>query len=99
MGGGGGMSLDHFKLRFTGMSSGVDGASWVNIACICRVLAILYICWVIAFEPMGVSLWCMHRVCMAQLSILGSICIFDGIVGSTYVMVAALHLEVGPIAM
>ena len=57
------MSLDHFVLWFTGVSCGEGGAIWVNIAGICRVLAILYICWGHLFDPMGVPLWCMHTMC------------------------------------
>ena len=72
------------------MSCGVGGAGWANIVGICRVLAILYIHWVYSFDPVGMPLWCMHRVCMARFSILGSICNSDGIVGSSYVMVSAL---------
>ena len=84
------MSLDHFILWFTEVSCGVGGAGWANIVGICRVLALLYICWVHSFDPVGVSLWCMHRVCIARFSILGSIGNSGGIVGSSYVMVLAL---------
>jgi hypothetical protein len=34
------VSLDHFILRFTGVSSGVGGVGWVKIAGICRVATI-----------------------------------------------------------
>ena len=34
----------------------------MNIADICRVLAILYICWVYPSNLVGVSLWWTHSV-------------------------------------
>ena len=46
--------------------------------------------WVYSFDPMGVILWCMHNIRMAQLSILGSIRNYGGIVGSSYMMVSSL---------
>ena len=61
---------------------------------ICRVLAILSNCWVYSFDQVGVPLWCMHSVCMAQLSTLGSIRSSGGIVGSSYVMMSPLKCAI-----
>ena len=58
------------------------------------MLAILYICWVYSFDPVGVPLCCTHRMCMARFSIIGSIRSSDGIVGSSYVMVSALKCAI-----
>ena len=62
---GGYVSLDHFVLRFTGVSFGVGGAVWMNIAVICRVLAMRSIHRLYSHDPMDVVLWCMHRIWMA----------------------------------
>ena len=59
---GGGVSLALFVLRFIGVSIGVDGAAWLNIVEICKVLAMMFICWVCSSDPMGVFLWCMHSI-------------------------------------
>ena len=83
VGEGGYVSLVHFVLRFTKVSSGVGGAIWLNISGICRVLAIFFICWVYVSDPMGVFLWCMHSICIARFSVLGSIRSSGGIVGSS----------------
>ena len=86
------MSLDHFILRFTGVFCGVGGACWVNIADICRVLAILYICWVYPSD-LGACL-CGGRLECRMAFYLGSICRSGGIVGSSYVMVSSnLNLD------
>ena len=55
-GGGGYVSLVHFVLRFTNVSSGLSGAIWLNILGICSVLAISFICWVYVSIPMGIFL-------------------------------------------
>ena len=81
--GGGYVSLDHFLLRFTGVAIGVGGAAWLNIAGICRVLAMLFIYWVYSFDPMGAFLWCTHSIWMAQLFVLGLVRSSGGIVGSS----------------
>lgn len=65
----------------------VGGVGWVNIADICRVLAILCICWIYSSDPVGVPLWWTHKVCTSWLSILGSSCISGGFIGSSYVIV------------
>ena len=72
------------------MSIGEGGVAWWNIVEIYKVLAILFICWVCFFDPIGVFLWCMHSIWIAQLSILGSIHNYGGIVGSSQVMMSAL---------
>ena len=46
---GGYVSLTHFVLRFTRVAIGVGGAPWLNIAGICKVLAMSFICWVYSF--------------------------------------------------
>ena len=43
-GGGGYLSLVHFVLWFTKVSSGISGAIWLNISGIRSVLAISFIC-------------------------------------------------------
>ena len=58
------------------------------------VLAIVYIYWLYPPALVGVSLWWTHRVYMVQLSALGSMCSFGGIVGSLYVMVLALKCAI-----
>lgn len=55
------MSLAHFGLHFTRVSLGVGGAIWLDIVEICKLLAMSFICWACLSNPMGVSLWCMHR--------------------------------------
>ena len=82
-GGGGYVGLAHFVLRFTRVSIGVGGAAWLNIAVICRVLAMSFICWVYSSNPMGIFLWCTHSIWITWLSILGSIRSSSGIVGSS----------------
>ena len=67
------MSLVHFVLQFTKVSSGVCGVIWLNMSGIHSVLAIFFICRVYVYVPMGVFLWCMHNICIARLSVLGSI--------------------------
>ena len=42
--GGGYVSLVHSVLRFTWVPNGVGGAIWLNIAVICKVLAMSLIC-------------------------------------------------------
>ena len=54
------MSLDHFVVRFIRVFIGVGGVILVNIAGICRILAMTSIWWVYSLDPMGVVLWCMH---------------------------------------
>ena len=54
------------------------------------MLAITSIWWVYSLDPMGVILWCMHNVRMARFFILGLICNYGGIVGSSCMMVSTL---------
>ena len=61
----------------------MGGATWLNIEGICRVLAMSFICWVYSSDPMGVFLWCTHSIWMVQLFVIGSICNYGGIVGSS----------------
>ena len=91
-GGGGYVSLDHFVLRFIGVSfTSVGGAVCVNIMDICRVLAMVSICWFLSISYlMGVFSWCMQSTWMARLYVLGSIFVPGGIVRSLYVMVSTL---------
>ena len=61
-GGGGHMSLDHFVLRFIGVFRDVGGATCVNIARICRLLAMVFICYVCLSDPINVFLWCVQSI-------------------------------------
>ena len=67
---------------------------WVNIADIFRANAILCICWVYHFDPVGVHSWWTHSVCMAWPYVLGSVGSYGGIVGSSYVMVSTLKCAI-----
>jgi hypothetical protein len=84
------MSLDHVVIRSIGVFIGVGGVILVNIAGICRMLAMTSIWWVYPLDPTGVVLWCMHYMWMERLFVLGSVRNYGGIVGSLYTMVSTL---------
>jgi len=75
---GGYVSLAHIVLRFTRAAISMGGATWLNVAGICRVLAMSLISWVYSSHPMGMFLCCTYSIWMARLYVLGSIPNYGG---------------------
>ena len=46
-------TLDHCVLRLIEKSTRVGGAAWLNIAENCKVLAMVFICWIQSSDSMG----------------------------------------------
>ena len=59
-----GSCLDHFVLQFTKIFGGVGGVICANIAGLCRVLAMTFICCVCLWGPIFVFLWCIQSIWM-----------------------------------
>jgi hypothetical protein len=89
------VSWDHFLLLFTGVLGGVGGTVVLNTMGISKVLQMVFMRCAYPLGPTGEVLWCMQSIWMSRLSIQGSIWSSGGIVGSSYVMVAALKLGGG----